>query len=452
MAHVLCCLLLAAASAAETTGAAQHALGMAKISGASEQVRAAPDQPHMKEALPHLRLACRLSPENADYVNNLGVAELRLGMVGSAKKRFVRALKLAPAHAGALENMAWVRDLQTVEEEKLWDERQGGTEEYTFGELKQQHELKRLPRIEWKDFGAARWKEHRNGVKPFILTGLLTPENGWDLSFWRKERLAKLMGTAMVDFYPHNMKLETVYPLFTNLAEGWDELDAPSRLEESVDVSEPGTYIQWNVLPEDWEKLRSGIGTLPKLATLDEEWLPRCFPDGAVREKFFRSAHWRMLLIGERGAGMFNHKDTLRVSSWQAQVQGRKRWHLCEGDTQDRYMYGAGDVNSFAPDYVKYPLFAQASCYQEEVKEGEFIFYPRDWWHQTQNLEHHTMSLSGSIVDAINWQTSAHEFLYECENKRIMYPDEDVCAGIERCAELWEEKFGAQGAEEALEM
>ena len=443
----------ASAAGADERGAPHYATGMAHIAGASTLERSAPDQPHLKDALPHLRLACRLSPSNADYLNNLGVAEMRLGMVASAKKRFVRALKLAPAHAGALANIAWARDLQTEADAALWDGRHGGAEEYAFGELRQNHTLLELPRIAWADFGAPRWEEHRNGKRPFILTGLLTPENGWDLpGFWRKAALTALQPDAMVDFYPHNMGDEKVYPLFSSLQEAWGELDAPTRLEESVDASQPGTYIQWNVLPAAWERLAAGIGTLPQLATLDDAWLPHCFPDAPAREKFFRSAHWRMLLIGERGAGMFNHKDTLRVSSWQAQVQGRKRWHLCEGDSQDDFMYQAGDVNSFAPDYEKYPLFRQASCYQAEVAEGEFIFYPRDWWHQTQNLEQHTMSLSGSIVDAINWETSAAEFRHECAHKRIMYPDEDVCEGIERCVEWWEERFGAEGADKELAM
>ena len=29
--------------------------------------------------------------------------------------------------------------------------------------------------------------------------------------------------------------------------------------------------------------------------------------------------------------GMFLHADTLRTSSWQMQIRGRKRWHLCPG-------------------------------------------------------------------------------------------------------------------------
>ena len=86
------------------------------------------------------------------------------------------------------------------------------------------------------------------------------------------------------------------------------------------------------------------------------------------------------------------------------------------------------------------------------VKAGEFIFYPRDYWHQTQNLEHHTMSLSGSVVDAYNWETSIREFDTECTAGRIMHPQEGdgVCDGLRTCFDLWEEKFTKPGATKEL--
>lgn len=58
--------------------------------------------------------------------------------------------------------------------------------------------------------------------------------------------------------------------------------------------------------------------------------------------------------MGNRAAGMFNHKDTLQTSSWQLQIQGRKLWHLCP-PSEDGKMYAAGAVNAFAPDYDRYP-------------------------------------------------------------------------------------------------
>eukprot|EP00937_MAST-01D_sp_MAST-1D-sp2_P004606 g4606.t1 len=435
---------------AQTAARESHARGMALVQSSAGLVNEEERKRVLLEALPHLQLAVRHAPDSATYQTNLGVTEMRLGRVFSAKRRFARALAAEPSHAGALANAGWARDLQSEAEGAVWDERQGGTEEYTFGALKQEHELRRLPRIPVDEFGDARWTAHRNGELPFVLTGALTPARGWDLAFWSKANMTRAFAASRVDFYPHNMGDEKVVPLFTQLAQGWDELDFPRQVQAHVDASQAGTYIQWNVSPADWARMGPGIGWLPQLFLLDEAWLEECFADATTRESFFRAAHWRMLLIGERGAGMFNHKDTLRVSSWQVQLHGTKRWHLCHGDTQDPFMYGAGDVNAFAPDYVKYPLFKRASCFQEEVAAGEVIFYPRDYWHQTQNLEHRTMSLSGSIVDAHNWRTSVHEFRTECSSKRIMYPDEATCAALECSFALWEERFGREGAMEEL--
>ena len=75
----------------------------------------------------------------------------------------------------------------------------------------------------------------------------------------------------------------------------------------------------------------------------------------------------------------------LRTASWQAQVAGGKKWHICAPD-QSPYLYQAGEVDCFYPNYEKYPLFEYARCVQSEVHAGEMIFYPMDYWHQTENL------------------------------------------------------------------
>jgi hypothetical protein len=63
---------------------------------------------------------------------------------------------------------------------------------------------------------------------------------------------------------------------------------------------------------------------------------------------------------------MFNHMDTLRTASFQIQLSGIKRWHIC-GPSENHKMYEASDVNAFAPDYDRYPLFLDADCYLDEV-------------------------------------------------------------------------------------
>jgi ribosomal protein L16 Arg81 hydroxylase len=93
-----------------------------------------------------------------------------------------------------------------------------------------------------------------------------------------------------------------------------------------------------------------------------------------------------MMLIGDEGAGMFNHQDVLRTASWQVQLQGSKLWHICAPD-QSFALYEAGDVDVWQPNYERFPRFAQADCYEVTVQPGEFIYYPADYWHQTRKYE-----------------------------------------------------------------
>jgi len=68
-----------------------------------------------------------------------------------------------------------------------------------------------------------------------------------------------------------------------------------------------GTYIQWNINNTDWAKLRADRMSLPYMFTRDEEWLDQCLPTAELRQEYTKKVHWRMMLIGNKGAGMFNH-------------------------------------------------------------------------------------------------------------------------------------------------
>lgn len=46
-----------------------------------------------QEALGYLRSAVRKEPSSAKFLNDLGVAEMRLGQLHSARKRFLKALQ-----------------------------------------------------------------------------------------------------------------------------------------------------------------------------------------------------------------------------------------------------------------------------------------------------------------------------------------------------------------------
>ena len=61
-------------------------------------------------------------------------------------------------------------------------------------------------------------------------------------------------------------------------------------------------------------------GTLPGASCFDS------LEAGNQTANFELETHWRMLIVGGGvGAGMFLHADTLRTSSWQLQIRGRKR-------------------------------------------------------------------------------------------------------------------------------
>lgn len=156
--------------------------------------------------------------------------------------------------------------------------------------------------------------------------------------------------------------------------------------------SSRNTYIQWNVRAAEWERLRLIGMDLPPMFRTDDSWISSCFSPLDRVDEFLVKTHWRMVLIGQTGAGMFNHKDTLQSTSFQAQVKGRKRWHLCSSE-QDRNMYKAGDINAFNPDYEKFPNALDLDCFDDVVESGMMVYYPANYWHQTRNLDPFTMSV-----------------------------------------------------------
>jgi len=266
----------------------------------------------------------------------------------------------------------------------------------------------------------------------------------WELDTWSFYNLIENFGDSRVDYYPHNMRQATVKPFFSNVREALEQFSNPTGIFETVDASRPDAYIQWNVESRDWEKLRDEIGmNLPANFRTDDDWIAKCFGFDKVSDKFHHRTHWRMVLIGQTGAGMFNHKDTLNSASFQSQIRGRKRWHLCD-DSQSEFLYGAGKVNTFAPDYEKFPLALEATCYDTVLNTGEMLYYPQAWWHQTVNLEDVTMAVSGTLVTKGNRPHITREFQKECNpdknTTRIFTYEKDLCDALELCFDVWTQK------------
>lgn len=66
---------------------------------------------------------------------------------------------------------------------------------------------------------------------------------------------------------------------------------------------------------------------------------------------------------------LFVFSDTLRTSSFQLQLRGRKLWHICApSETQYIGSPGNEESNMFAPDYEKRPWLRNATCYFDIVR------------------------------------------------------------------------------------
>ena len=394
-------------------------------------------------SLPYFRLACRLSPTNVAFWNDLGVTEMRVGMLQKAKRRFLTAIDINPKFATSHENLREIK--QFLEPEAFAEGGAGGKKS-----LKAAFEHTLLEPLEMSAAelaGLTLQSDQRDadilGKGPIVVRRA-AQQWGWDLSKFSFRSLDTNFSSERVDYYPHNMQDESVHPFFTSLGEALRTLQSPQSVYLDVDVSEPGTYIQWNVREKTWRDiLRLANATLPPVFD-DAHWTGGCL-DAEEQEQFNHNVHWKMMLIGEQGAGMFNHKDVLRMASWQVQVTGRKKWHMCS-NTQDAFL--SVHTDTLYPDYIRWPQLRNATCYMTTISAGDVLYYPRDWWHQTENLETPSVALSGSTVSHHNHKEFAESLRKQClpGGGNVFAPTEQACAAVERCEEVWAGMYGGAGA------
>lgn len=121
----------------------------------------------------------------------------------------------------------------------------------------------------------------------------------------------------------------------TPLEEAMEELQSSSG-KYPRSKYRPGQYVQWNMNTEQWKTLKQEIGPLPDILEMDDNWFQGCLEDEKLISQYYIATHWSMLLAGNKGAGMFNHWDILKTSSWQFQARGSKRWHLCPPSEIDK--------------------------------------------------------------------------------------------------------------------
>jgi hypothetical protein len=187
----------------------------------------------------------------------------------------------------------------------------------------------------------------------------------------------------------------------------------------------------------------------------DRIWMNECLrgagatPEDGKRleEEFTTKLHWRMIVMGSEGAGMFNHYDVLPTASFQVQVHGAKRWHICAPD-QRSFLYGVRNgVDAFYPDYSRHPMFTHARCWEDVVQAGQIVFYPKSFWHQTENQVLPSVAYSSSILHSASYKDIIDEFRQVCAvNKFNWNLGKELCAALQdRCFPLWERMYGPQG-------
>jgi hypothetical protein len=247
-----------------------------------------------------------------------------------------------------------------------------------------------IPRVTAEELAAN--KTLMSGHWPYVLVGEV--EKWPAMKKWTLDYLQKKIPSEWVDFYPYNMYKMGNKPYVQPYREA---------LPKFRQKTEHSKYMQMRLSLSGWEALVPDLAPLPPEFWTEAEWINECMAtsngtrDAEAIDNFFRVNQWNFLLIGEKGTGIFFHKDHLAAASWQAAVVGRKRWILCPYD-QNHLL--SEELYTFRPDYRSHTgqNFAKAFCGDVTVHPGEIVYYPSYWWHQTKNLDTPTIGLTGLMV------------------------------------------------------
>lgn len=398
-------------------------------------------QNKMDLALAYFRAACRLDNSSTLYWNDLGVTEMRTGQLEKALTRFSKALKIDSNHNIARKNLQELQEY--IQESKISILSSKLTLNKEYFKHHRVHPLI-LTKSQFMNLTSNQFEILMK--RPFVVKKYI---KGHKIkSFFSLQNLSKLYGSNITDFYPHNMIEEQVHPYFLKLSEAIRQLEFPEEIYIKVDASEPGTYLQWNINNDMYTDIlqKSNI-SIPRLFDDVHYW--SCFSKEDLNQYFLKT-HWKMILIGQQGAGIFNHQDTLKASSWQIQFYGTKKWHLCD-DSQSPFLYKAGQVDLFDPNYSLYPLAKLLSCYEFEVYPGDLVYYPGNYWHQTLNLDTPTISMSGAFVSKDCYKDLSQELLNECQGaSRIFQTDPKFCSTLMKCINDWGNQIELQSIKNEL--
>jgi hypothetical protein len=454
---ILCLLCTALASSAFSSEISDHQAK--RIEDAQSyfiEAKMAQEAGELKESIPFYRAALRLLPDSVEYLTALGMVEFQLGHHAQAEKRFRKVLTIEPASTSA---KYYVKMIESKLRKKT----------ACFGGNCEDDDV--VPQVydpvpELPSDVLARCAEGgltcdtfpsfaEHSAYPFVIRGAMR-HLAADLSVFQPASLNASCANLNVDFYPQNMLSKPTKVYTVPLHKALDYLAYPEGAYLTVDASEPGTYIQWNMNETVWDTVLERAGllhTLPSVFAHSMDsllHLPEAVigVDGAeagaaeaagqatssavaslnrAKHSFGYKTHWYMLLIGEEGSGMFPHQDTLAVGSWQAQVAGSKHWRLCSPEStamRSKEQSRADQEDDSEEDST--PL---GVCYETTLSTGDLIYYPPFYWHETRNLETPSVSLSGTVVVEAYLNELRNMLRVECEDDTKGFGfDSAVCA------------------------
>ena len=260
------------------------------------------------------------------------------------------------------------------------------------GQVAQQQFSLQIPRVTIDEL--AKNSTLKTGLHAYVLSGFAQQ---WNAVNWTLDYLTKKIPFEWVDYYPKNMDDVGSKPYLFKFDRAVQEFQDPKEIPTQLPK-----YMQIRLSLRGWKRLKKDFTPkpLPDVFWDDDEWISQCMRkdnqvDKLAINNFFVTNQWKFLLIGEKGTTMFFHKDGTAASTWQVQLVGKKRWTLCP-NTESRYL--DPHLDTYNPDYEKFPQFAKAQCGQVTVSPGELLYYPAYWWHHTLQLETPSISYTGALV------------------------------------------------------
>lgn len=356
------------------------------------------EQGFLHESLPLFRKVARRNPQNPQYWNNIGTTYMRIGLYNLARVHYEKSLEANPDWEDAHYNIKALRQYMPKDEKEQPYEKT----------KKMLHETRPIPTFETIEDLEDAGPEYTSLEKPFILKGVL---NEWDTESFSLSKLRTHFGSERAEYYPRNLQRTEEKPRQVSFAQAISDM----RSRSTMYLDKPGRYLMYNIGLLEWDSLMkvADSPSIPKIFMKDNDWLTSCFRTIHAAYRYMSSTHWRMLTVGTKGAGMFNHKDTLRTSSWHGQITGRKRWHLCSS-AYDEEIGSAGLIDFFNPDYEERPSYLNVSCMDSVLNAGDVLYYPKDYWHQTENLDEINVGITGTLVTPANYREVSHELRREC--------------------------------------